>query len=91
MTINFTIKVTDETMVMYLGKMPRSRPMWHADGVVFYVLGPLGGMKYEQAANLALQQCCAYKIPAAALKRYSSGITKAIESEETKTRRMKGF
>ncbi len=91
MSIQFTIKVTDETMIMYLGKMPRSRPMWHADGVIFYVLGPLNGLKYEQAANLALQQCIAYNIPPIALKRYSSGVTRAVQSIETKTRKMGGF
>lgn len=91
MTIQFTIKVTDETMIMHLGKMPRARLMWYASGVNFFVVGPLNGMKYEQAANLALQKCFEFKIPAIGLKRYSAGITRAIQSEETKTRKMGGF
>lgn len=91
MNRDVTIEVLDESMTAREGKMPRSRPMWCAAGLVVHVKGALPGIKYEQAANLAMAVCLTMNIPAISLRRYSASVTKAVQSLETKSRRMGGF
>jgi len=91
MTINLTIEVTDEAIGIALGKLKKARPVWHADGVVFWVLGTMNDAQRQQASAMALYKCREFGIPAYMLKEYSAGFTRIVHSIETKTRRMDGF
>lgn len=67
-----TIEVKYGVMRLHEGvRLPRSRPMWHCPDAEFYVVGPLAGKGYEQAANLAMQWCCERRIPVISLTRFS--------------------
>jgi len=86
-----TIEVKQETMIAHEGKMPRARFMWFAPGLEIYVKGPLSGVAYEQASNLALHVAMGMNIPAISVKRYSANVTLARQSSDTKSKRMGGF
>jgi len=88
--IEFTIERKWEIMRVLGGRLKRSRPMWQADGVTFYVYGTLDNKQYAQAMNLALQQCANMHIPAMALHRYSNSQA-GKQGIKTDTKRMKGF
>ena len=69
-------------------KIDGSRLVWVVrDELYVWVKGPLNGLLYEQAANLALQVCCEMHIPAQMLVRanYSSAVKSRFE---TKSRRL---
>lgn len=91
MSMEFTIEVTDETMIMREGKSHKSRPVWRADGIVFHVKGALTGKKYEQAANLAMNFCEGVHIPAGRLRAYEEPRNRNIKQSDTLARRMRGF
>lgn len=62
------------------------RKVWSCSDLDVFVVGPLSGMLFEQAANLAMQECIARNIRPSSLrlvtgKRYTNPI-------ETDTRRM---
>lgn len=64
-----TIEVKDESMIMRYEKLSKARLEWLAPGIEIYVKGSLKGVKYEQAANLAMQECCERRIPVISLRR----------------------
>ncbi len=66
--IRFTILIESEKMTMVEGPRPRARLVWRGAGIEFYVKGPLSGIRYEQAANLAMQKTIEYHIPLVSLR-----------------------
>lgn len=82
-----TIVSKYDTLKVSEGFLKGSRCLWIAPGLTVYVHGPLPGLMYEQACNLALQVCDEMHIPAMSLKRYNVPEAKK-SSFETKTRRM---
>jgi len=64
-----TLVVTDGTIEFHYGRLPKTRVVWRARGIEFWVKGSLGGMRYEQAANLAMQECVSLHIPLISLRK----------------------
>jgi len=68
MTI-ITIEVKYNVMKVKNGRVKRSRLCWRGPGIEIWVLGPLNGHLYEQAANLAMNYAEGINIPAGSLRR----------------------
>jgi len=81
-----TIEVLDEEMIVHEGeKLSGSRLVWSCSDLAVWVKGPLNGLRYEQASNLALNVCYDRHIPALSLKRVNSSSSNR-KSFETNTR-----
>jgi len=83
--MDFTIVVKYEMMVMAEGVKRGSRLVFRGPGINVYVLGPLEGKAFEQAANLAMNKAEGMNIPAQSLKTVKYPVTRRIE---TNTKRM---
>lgn len=62
------------------------RLMWTCSDLNVFVVGPLPGMMYEQAANLAMQECVARNIPPRSLRSCQQQRKPIVN--DTKSRRM---
>jgi hypothetical protein len=83
-----TIEVFYETMRVKESKLTGSRIMWVAPGLEVYVKGSLPGIKYEQAANLAMNVAEGMHIPASSLRRVGGTPYKLSRGSDTKSKRM---
>ena len=74
-----TIEIVYGVMRVHYSKLPKARLVWQAAGLNVYVKGSLGGKyAYEQAANLAMQECIHRHIPVISLK-----LVKGAKNEHT--------
>lgn len=65
---HITIEVKDECMKVHYDKLAKSRLVWRAPDLDVFVKGSLAGRKWEQAANLAMQECIIRHIPVISLR-----------------------
>lgn len=86
-----TLIVQDERMYLEEGHTPKSRPLFVAPGLLIHCIGPLDGLRYQQATNLVLNLCEDMHIPALSLRRFSSPEFNKKNGIDTKSCRMKGF
>jgi hypothetical protein len=60
---------SEEIMQVEYSRMAKSRLVWIAPGLNVYVLGSIADkFKFEQASNMALQECINRHIPASSLR-----------------------
>jgi len=83
-----TIEVKYEVMRSHEGKLPSARLMWVAPGLEVYCKGALPGIKYEQAANLAMNIAEDMHIPASSLRRAGGTPYRLNRSSDTKSGRL---
>jgi len=64
-----TLIVVDGMISMHYGRLEKSRLVWRAPGICFFVKGSLQGrLTFESAGNLCLQECLLRRIPAVSLR-----------------------
>lgn len=82
------VVITSKYGVLTVGyeTLKSQRLVWTCADLDVYVVGPLTGVIFEQAGNLALQECCNRNIPARWLKCVARRGRK--NDLDTKTRRM---
>jgi len=83
--MDFTIVIKYEMMVMIDGAKKGSRLMFRGPGINVYVMGPLEGKAFEQAANLAMNKAQDMHIPVRSLKTVKYPVSRKLE---TNTKRM---
>jgi len=91
MTRKVTLVVEDERMIIEEGIAPKSRGLFIAPGLLIHCLGPLDGLRYQQATNLCLNLCEEMHIPALSLRRFELPSPQKGIASDTKSSRMKGF
>lgn len=84
---HITIVVKEETMEAIEGRAKGSRTVWRGAGIYFHVKGPLHGIAYEQACNLAMNMCEERHIPVRSLCRVDNH-HKERRDRETMTKKM---
>lgn len=90
MNSEYTVTVKEETMVLTYGRAKNARPMHCAAGHVWYVVGALNGLRYDQYVNLIMNHAISMNVPALSVRRYSVKVTKG-RATKTETPKMKGF
>ena len=82
------IVITSKNEVLTVGYEMKTgqRMAWTCPDLDVYVVGPIPGKMYEQAANLAMQEAISRRIAPSSLK--STNVSRRKSSSDTKSRRM---
>jgi len=68
--ITYTLVISENSIVVHDGILPRSRLRYTAENFRVYVNGHLPVSKLDKVMHMALELCISHHIPAITLKRY---------------------